>query len=214
MTRVAIVTPYYQETQALLERCLSSVRRQTLQADHFMVADGHPQDWIDAYCRSGAHIRLNRSHGDAGNAARALGALLAIAEDYEAIGLLDADNWLEPDHVETCLAVAGGRCDYVVAKRVLRRPDESVMPLADNWPFDTNCLFFLRGAFFMLPQWAMIPLRHAKIGDRVFHGLLAQQDLTFVQTDHPTVNYHNLWAASYRALGEPLPPGAKESVRL
>lgn len=211
--RVAIITPYYKETNLLLERCLVSVRHQTVAADHFMIADGYPRDWIDH--EGVRHVKLDRAHGDAGNAARAIGALLAIAEDYEAIGLLDADNWLEPDHVEACLAVASSSsCDYVVAKRTLRRPDESVMPLVDNWLFDTSCLFFLPGAFSLLPKWAMIQGVYAGVGDRVFHGLLERQGLKAAYTDHATVNYHNLYAVSYRALGEPLPPGAKENVRV
>lgn len=214
MTRVAIVTPYCTETRALLQRCLMSVCAQTMTADHFMVADGHPDDWIDQNYEA-RHITLDRAHGDAGNAARAIGALLAIAEGYDAIGLLDADNWLEADHVATCLAVAAREpVDYVVAKRTLRRPDESVMPLTETWPYDTNCMFFLRGAFDVLPHWAMIPQHLALVGDRAFYSMLERRGLASAHTGHATVNYHNLWASSYRALGEPLPPGAKENVRI
>jgi len=45
--RFAIVTPYYREEKWLLERCIRSAREQTLRADHILVADGFPQDWID-----------------------------------------------------------------------------------------------------------------------------------------------------------------------
>jgi len=223
VSRIAIVTPYHKETRALLERCLNSVRAQTVAADHLMIADGHPQDWIDEgyWIDEGVqvkprHIRLDHEHGDAGNAARGIGALLAIAEGYDAIGQLDADNWIEPDHVASCLAAAATRdpCDYVVAKRILRRPDESVMPLAETWPYDTNCLFFLRGGFAVLPHWAMIPKPMALSGDRVFYTMLQRRGFAVAYTDHPTVNYHNLWASSYRALGELAPKGAKPNANV
>ena len=88
--KYAIVTPYFKETPSLLKRCIRSVRDQTLNADHIMVADGHPQDWIDN--ERVRHIRLDRSHNDYGNTPRGIGAILAIAEQYSGIGLLDADN--------------------------------------------------------------------------------------------------------------------------
>jgi glycosyltransferase involved in cell wall biosynthesis len=145
--RYAIVTPYYKEDKPLIERCISSVRRQTFPTDHFVVADGFPQAWIDdARVR---HLKLDRAHGDFGNTPRGVGALIAIAEEYSGIGLLDADNWLENHHVEACLAAArakGMPCDYVIAQRAFRRPDTTIMPVRDEQTInvDTNCFFFLR----------------------------------------------------------------------
>jgi len=46
--RPIVITPYYKEDPALLRRCMDSVRAQTVPAEHFLVADGHPQDWIDS----------------------------------------------------------------------------------------------------------------------------------------------------------------------
>ena len=155
--KYAIVTPYYKEERPLIERCMASVRSQTVPTDHFLVADGFPQEWIDT--AGVRHFKLDRSHGDYGNTPRGVGALLAIAAQYSGIAFLDADNWLEPDHVETCLAAASGTpapCDYVIAQRSFRRPDESIMPVADEeLHVDTNCFFFLPGAFSVDP-----PLGH------------------------------------------------------
>ena len=39
MNRFAIVTPYYREPRATLERCIASVRAQTVGCDHFLIAD-------------------------------------------------------------------------------------------------------------------------------------------------------------------------------
>ena len=69
--RFAIVTPYYKEPRALVERCVASVKGQTVNADHFLVADGFPQSWIDeAQIR---HIKLDQPHRDYGNVARGNG---------------------------------------------------------------------------------------------------------------------------------------------
>jgi hypothetical protein len=61
------------------------------------VSDGFPQDWLDS--ANVRHIRLGRPHNDAGNTPRGLGALLAVSEGYDGIGLLDADNWYDEDHI-------------------------------------------------------------------------------------------------------------------
>ena len=44
--RYCVVTPYFKEDRAMLQRCMDSVRRQTTKVDHMLVADGFPQDWI------------------------------------------------------------------------------------------------------------------------------------------------------------------------
>ena len=103
--RVAVITPYYKEPPAYLERCIDSVRAQTHgSVEHVLVSDGHPQDWIDA--AAVRHLRLDCSHGDYGNTPRAIGALLAASEGCDAVAFLDADNWYHPEHVASCAAQA------------------------------------------------------------------------------------------------------------
>jgi glycosyltransferase involved in cell wall biosynthesis len=45
--RYAIVTPYYKEDRALIERCIDCVCAQSIPTEHILVADGHPQSWIN-----------------------------------------------------------------------------------------------------------------------------------------------------------------------
>jgi len=71
MPRVAVITPYYKEDRLVLERCLRSVRKQTVAVDHFLVSDGFPQDWLDH--EEVRHFRLGKSHGDYGNTPRGIG---------------------------------------------------------------------------------------------------------------------------------------------
>ena len=79
-SRWVIVTPYYKEERPLLSRCISSVSNQSVRTDHIVVADGHPQSWIDM--EPVRHLKLDRSHGDYGNTPRGIGVLLAISEGY------------------------------------------------------------------------------------------------------------------------------------
>jgi hypothetical protein len=212
--RYVIITPYYKEDRSLIERCIDSVRRQSLATEHLVVADGHPQSWIDdAGVR---HLKLDRSHGDFGNTPRGIGALIAISEGYSAIGLLDADNWLEDDHVEGCLAAARtttAPCDYVVAQRTFRRPDATIMPVPDEQNHvDTNCYFFLRGSFGALPHWTMMPKNLAPLGDRYFLAMMRSRSYIHARMSRPTVNYLCGWESIYRALGETPPPQAKPNI--
>ena len=96
--RYVFITPYYKETRAVLEQCIASVRSQSVRADHILIADGFPQDWIDQI--NVRHVRLDRAHADWGNTPRCIGALMAAAEGYDGIAFLDADCWLEQDHLE------------------------------------------------------------------------------------------------------------------
>ena len=117
--RYAIITPYYKEDRGVLERCIQSVKGQSVPADHFLISDGFPQDWLE---NAGVrHLRLGKAHSDAGNTPRGLGALLAASEGYDGIGLLDADNWYDKNHVEECCKAVYSTteppADLVFAKR-------------------------------------------------------------------------------------------------
>lgn len=218
--RFAIITPYYRETRSVLERCVLSVRRQTLAADHFVVADGVPQAWLDA--EPVRHIKLDRSHSDCGNTPRGIGALMAMAEGYEGIGFLDADNWFEPRHVELCIRAvaeardkAGVEVDYVIAQRHLRRLDETIIPITDESPtehVDTSCFFMLPTSFHVIPYFATMPSQLSRICDRIFYGALNARGLKAALVPVKTVNFQYLYQPAYYALGEEPPPGAKSAV--
>jgi glycosyltransferase involved in cell wall biosynthesis len=215
---IAIVTPYYKEPREMIERCIRSVAAQDVPVTHFVVSDGHPQDWIDA--ESVRHLRLGCSHGDFGNTPRSIGGILAASEGFDAIGFIDADNWLEPAHVSTCLraaAEAGDEIDYVVARRRLVRNDGSVMNIqtrddADGTHVDTNCFFMLPGSYHTLGQWGVMPKPLSVIGDRIFVGSLRAQGLRTVRSAEVTVNYLCTWAYLFEALGETPPDYAKSKI--
>ncbi len=217
--RFAIVTPYYRETRSILQRCVQSVQQQTMAADHFLVADGFPQTWLDT--EPVRHVKLDRSHGNNGNTPRGIGALIAIAEGYEGIGFLDADNWFEPRHVELCVRAAadardkaGIDVDYVIAQRYLRRPDETIIPVRDEPAtehVDTSCFFMLPGSFGVISYFGTMPSQLSCICDRVFYRAIKAHGLKAALVPERTVNFHYFYQPAYRALGEAPPPGAKSA---
>nr|WP_259374357.1 glycosyltransferase [Calidifontimicrobium sp. SYSU G02091] len=214
--RVAVVTPYFKEPSEWLERCIRSVRQQSHPCDHLVVADGHPQDWLDG--AGVRHLRLDRSHSDYGNTPRSIGAQLAVAEGYDAIAFLDADNWYEPDHIQSCVEVAERTgADFVCARRFLARADGSRMPvrIADDDAgrhVDTNCFFILFGAFHTLPRWLMMPKPMTMWGDRFFLASLRQERLREAFVDHATVNYLCTFSDVFELIGETPPPYAKAGL--
>lgn len=198
----------------MLERCIASVAGQSAACDHLLIADGAPQDWLDeAPVR---HIRLDRNHGDYGNVARGIGALLAAGEGYDGIGFLDADNRIDPDHAALCLAAAQEACargenpDVVIAQRRFELPDGTIADVADEpGLIDTNCLFLLPGAFPVAARWALIPGPLAPIGDRVFHAAMVSAGCRMASTARASVTYVTRWVAHYAAHGAGVPDDAR-----
>ena len=216
--KYCVVTPYYKEDRDQLERCMRSVREQSVPADHLLVADGFPQDWIDG--EAVRHIKLDRAHGDFGNTARGIGALAAVAEKYDGIAYLDADNWYDADHLESCLAAAQrhpDRVDYVIARRKFVRPDGSLLPVVpaempDTEHVDTNCLFFLPMSYHLIHRWCIMPRELSAFGDRLFHYMCKNASFVPAIVEKRTVNYVCLFENIYRSIGETPVPGAKPPV--
>mgnify|MGYP001316079904 CR=1 FL=1 len=214
--KVAVITPYFQEPQHWIERCVASVRVQTHPCTHFMMSDGQPLDALD---QAGVrHVRLGRAHADYGNTPRAIGAQLAVAEGFDAIAFLDADNWFDTDHVEICIEAAmRSNADVVIAKRRMVRADGSHMPVvicddADGSHVDTNCFFLQFGAFHTLARWLLMPKPMAMWADRFYLASLREEGLSEVLTSRTTVNYLCTWANVFRSIGEEPPAYAKAGL--
>lgn len=199
----------------MLARCMDSVRRQSVRVDHMLVADGYPQDWIDG--EPVRHQKLDRAHGDYGNFARGVGALAALAEAYDGILFLDADNWYDEDHVAVCLEAAASapQIPFVAAQRRFVRPDLSVMTsvrpaeVPADLHVDTNCMFLLPGAYPFIHRWCTIPRDLSASGDHLFYLGLVMAGLPPTPTPRATVNYLCMFENVYRDHGEIPPPGAK-----
>jgi len=230
--RVAIVTPFHAESVVQLMHCIRSVAEQFLDSshtcEHVLVADGtDPRIAAEAMRMLPIPTRLFPkvivlpvAHADAGNCARAVGAIDAVSRGVDAVGFLDGDNWIEPMHVASMLDLhMTTGAPICTARRMICRVDGSPMfeDLESDGEkhVDTNCLFLTREAFYLLPLWGLIPSSHAAVGDRVFwYSVINAPALERAHSKRCTVNYRSRWATHYRRLKEEPPPEAKENVPL
>lgn len=217
--KVAIITAYHKEPASDLLRCIQSVQAQLYRCTHFLVSDGHPHPVVDALTDTLPlrHVRLGKEHRDFGDTPRAVGSLLAVREGFDAILYLDADNWLLPEHVAKLVQAwldNQRQFDVITTRRFFTRPDGSRLPIDGDEPYqqhtDTSCFFLTGEALAVTPVWALMPRQLSVIGDRIFwHALLARK-LKIAHLPEKTVAYTSLWKAHYLAIGEALPPGAKD----
>jgi glycosyltransferase involved in cell wall biosynthesis len=223
--RVAVVTPYHNESTEWLRRCYDSVRAQTHGCLHLFVADGMPNPAINEWeCD---HLVINGPNKDAGNMARGVGALQCVAHDFDAITFLDADNWYKPDHIASMVELVtrtkahvgaacadGYRLDGTFAQAGAP-PDPAVS-------IDTSCLFFTRPAFSILPLWLRLATaggsnvgvtgrdwkRCGLICDRIFTYALRTFGVPIAVNDCSTVCFTVRSAIFYEHIGETPPPGS------
>jgi hypothetical protein len=213
--RIAVVTPYHKESEEVLARCMASVREQSVAADHILVADGHPQYWVEEYANV-AHLVLRKSAADYGDTPRSLGFVLGVRRDYDIIQFLDADNILYGGHFDLVLnGFAETAADLLIARRDLLRPDGSIIDWKneedDNFRHvDTSCFVFSRSAFPLGLKWSHIPREFGCIDDRIFFAVVQQTPLRVGILPSRTVGYTCMWPGVYKAIGEEPPPGAHE----
>jgi glycosyltransferase involved in cell wall biosynthesis len=211
--RIAVVTPYFREPDDVLRQCLDSVKAQIHPATHILVADGYPNPLA---ARASHHIALpGRGHNDNGNLGRAVGAAVAVAEGFDAIALLDADNWFTPDHISSLVALHQSTGAAVcTSARSLHRPDGSLLaahdPESDGVRFaDTSCLFYLRPAFGLLPLWGSMPPQFGPICDRVMWAAIQSRKITTAHSSLPTMAFRTVYCGHYQGRGEAPPLDCK-----
>lgn len=129
---------------------------------------------------------------------RIYAAFVHLVADARYVAFLDEDNWLEPEHVRTCLdAIAAGDLQWVHSLRAICSENAERVCLDDceslgRWPtfqgkhlVDTNCYF--------LPIGAAIATANAFHGgwgrDRVLFSRLAERFPGYGCTGRYTVNY-------------------------
>lgn len=214
---IAVVTPYYKEPLEVVRRCYDSVRAQTFSnTTHILVSDGNPHPEIDSW-EGVVHIKLPRND-DFGDTPRLVGAAYATTAGYDGITLLDADNWFEPDHVETLLTLFKETgAPIITGTRTLRRPDTTILGVcteSDGQAFnDTNCYLIMRPAFRLFAAWGFKDRSQGIVGDRVFWNAVVQSGAQRAHCSKPTTNYLTTIAVHYLQRGEEPPESAKVIVK-
>ena len=209
--KVAVVTPYYKESVQVLNNCRASVMKQTYSdVQHYMVSDGHPQP--NFACLPN-HIALPRCD-DYGDTPRLVGCAVADAQGADAILLLDADCWLDPDHVERMVSTMLAKdVSVVTCPRKLWRMDGTYMGVdkeSDGERFnDTNCYLVRRDAFHLFRAWGLKDKKLAIVDDRVFWATVHHHGVSMARSKKATVNYPTSFAFHYTERDEPVPDGAK-----
>lgn len=198
MARIAVITPTVNTPH--LERCIQSVKKQTVRTEHYVINDGKP----DFSCGAEHVINLpentGRAAGKIWNGQRIYAGLpFLINADF--ILFLDEDNWFEPDHVESMVDhIIINKLDWCYSLRniMTKRGDfvckddcESLGKWSTfydkNLRFvDTSC-YCIRGdiapkvsPFFYTGGWGE---------DRIFYKELSQKYTHFECTGKYSVNY-------------------------
>jgi len=162
-------------------------------------------------------IHLPRAHQDTGNAGRAVGSVTAICQGFDALAYLDSDNWYEPTHLETLVALQRATQAAVCSSaRNLYGPDGTLLgrcPEVDGQHFvDTNCLFLTAPAFAAVAAWYLVPRGQALAGDRYVWQTFKALQLRCAHTSLPTVAYRTMYRFHFDYFGVVPPQGAKVLV--
>lgn len=215
--KIAVITPYYKEPTDMLQLCHQSVVDQDLKADHFFVADGHPNPFIRE--RSVEHVILPRPSDDNGNTPRGVGGILAINRGYDFIAYLDADNWFHKGHLSSLIELHRTTKAGVCASfRTIHAIDGSELPNvqdpeeANLTHIDTSCYMLHRSAFELNDIWLKMPKPLSPICDRVFLKGVITKRFTIVSTRAKTVAFRSQYEDHYRAANLTPPTNAKRNI--
>lgn len=219
MTKIAVITPYYQEPTAMLRQAHESVLNQKgSDIDHFMVADGFANPEVNSW--KVKHTVLSQSHGDNGNTPRGIGSLLAEVEGYDFIAYLDADNWFHEGHLESLLDLHTKTKAHVCCSfRTFHSLDGVTLAVSEKDEnqlrhVDTSCLLLSRKAFGLLPVWLKMPKQLSPLCDRVFFSAIQFKELTIASTRQRSVAFRSQYENHFRAAKVPIPEGLKKDADL
>lgn len=111
--RVFVVIPHYRERDEYVRQCLASVMAQTVPCQMVVVSDGpDPSPALGEF--PATVLKLPEPSRDYGDTPRSIGSVYAVSRGADAIAWLDADNWYQPDHIETLLALSAESCRRTV----------------------------------------------------------------------------------------------------
>lgn len=215
LRRIAVITPYYKEPTSALWKCHESVMRQAGVVDHFMIADGYPNEEVSRW--PVRHVALPNCHADNGNTPRGVGSLLAVCGNYDFIAYLDADNWYHDRHIAALLEkMEETKADVATSFRTFHDMDGNALDVTERAEerlkhVDTSCFLIGKAAFPATIAWGLMPKPLSPVCDRVFLGMLKHNRFRIQSTRMRSVAFRTQYAAHYRAARLPVPPNVKDS---
>lgn len=138
MSRISVIVPVY-KVEPYLDRCVESLAGQTFRdLEIILVDDGSPDKcgaMCDAWAEKDPRIRVIHQKNGGLSAARNSG-IAAAKGDY--ISVIDSDDWVDADMLETMLQAAENGADVVLCGWINeyedgRREADKVLPGAHEW---------------------------------------------------------------------------------
>ena len=209
---VAIVTPYYRPDIEWLRVGHQSVLGQLHGCRQFFVADGEPIDLIDEF--DAEHIRFSGPNRDHGNTARAVGAIAAARQGFDAICFLDSDHWFDPSHVQTLVELhLKTGADVCIASRSLHHLSGDLLGACfetdGKTPTDVNVFLLTKAAFPTLSIWhAMAPGLHP-VGHLVVWHQIKRLGFETAHSSQATVHYRTRLGRHYEHFSMPWADGVQ-----
>jgi len=213
--RVAVVAPYYKESPEVLRACRDSVLQQSLPCTLFAVADGFPSEVFDNAGPLIRHVRLPLPNGDNGNTPRGVGSLLALADGFDFVAYLDADNWFHPTHIETLVELHERTQAMVMcSKRTFHGLDGTLLAVAESAEelhkhVDTSCYLLHRSCSDAMLIWAQMPKELSPACDRIFYQKIIYERYSMAFSDLRTCAFRSQYADHYTDAGLDAPPRSK-----
>ena len=213
--RIWVITPVYWPKKEWLDQCLQSVKSQTVGAvRHLLVVDGtgyEPPAGVEV-------IQLEKNHNDFGDTPRHVGIQHARSEGADVIALLDDDNWYEPDHLETAIAVQQqtGAAFIGTRRSMIHLETGATLGVCGECGTgrfaDTSAMVYFPASFPHLSKWGEVE-EHA-LDDRIVWTYLRKHAGEPALTGKPTLNYRCTHAFHYQQFGIPTPPDTKTDTRV
>ena len=195
---INVITPCFNEDLNIILRNLKSINEQTisnLEYKQLVIFDGIKRNDVinndNLKFNNLLFFTLRNNHNDYGDYARKIGTKISLKNKVSAITYLDADNYVDNNHLEEILSCYNEtKKDIIISKRrLIDRFNQKHEDIEVNF-FDTNSITFFNDAIKIGLLWANYPLQLSLIGDRIIsHYLNTYHSEKIAFTKATTVNY-------------------------
>ena len=195
---IYFITPCYKENDNIILKNIRSIQKQRCNQKIFQkcIFDGVPiRSTILSKIVEFENVSLyktKKNHADYGDYVRRLGTKVSMMNKASCIGYLDADNTIEPNHVEEVLKThENTKKNIVISRRNIISSENKLLEENNKQGFfDTNTITFFNDLIKIGLLWGRYPNQLSLIGDRIISKYIKKyhfNDIAF--TNQKTVNY-------------------------